>query len=98
MGSDLLPTATIRLVSDVASKVVDQFKIVLEPVLRLPVEDSNDRVHNYSRVLCHLASLAMEFTDAWSEGDGVRALQYWQVLLLHLRRTKYALKGLLRVP
>ncbi len=97
MGSDLLPTATIRLVSDVASKVVDQFKIVLEPVLRLPVEDSSDRVHNYSRFLCNLYSV-MEFTDAWSEGDGVRALQYWQVLLLHLRRTKYALKGLLRVP
>ncbi len=68
-----------------------------EAVLRLPVEDSNDRVHNYSRVLCHLASLAMEFTDAWSEGDGVRVLRCWKVLLLHFfaaRRTKYALEAL----
>ncbi len=69
--SDLPPTATVPLVSDVASKVVDQFTIA---VLRLPVEDSNDRVHNYSRVLCHLASLAIEFTDAWSEGDGVKVM------------------------
>ncbi len=55
MDSDLPPTATVPLVSDVASKVVNRFTIVSEAVLRLPVED---RVHNYSRVLCHLASLA----------------------------------------
>ncbi len=67
MDDDLPPTVEVPLVSDVASK---GFTIVSEAVLRLPVEDSNDRVHNYSRVLClcHLTSLAMEFTDAWSEG------------------------------
>ncbi len=65
----ILRNRWLRVVSDVASKVVDRFTIVSEAVLRLPVEDSNDRVHNYSRVLCHVVSLAM---DAWSEGDGVR--------------------------
>ena len=93
----ILRNRWLRVVSDVASKVVDRFTIVSEAVLRLPVEDSNDRVHNYSRVLCHVASLAMEFTDAWSEGDGVRVLRCWKVLLLHFfagRRTKYALEAL----
>ncbi len=97
MDSDLSPTATVPLVSDVASKVVDRFTIISEAVLRLTVKDCNDRVHNYSRVLCHLSSLAMEFTDAWSEGDGVRVLRCWKVLLLHFfagRRTKYALEAL----
>ncbi len=64
---------------------------------RLPVKDSEDRVHNYSQVWCHVASLAMEFTDAWSEGDGVRVLQSWKALLLHFfaaRRTKFALEAL----
>ncbi len=35
--------------------------------------------------------------DAWSEGDGVRVLRCWKVLLLHFfagRRTKYALEAL----
>ena len=97
MDSELPPTVEVPFVpfvSDVASKVVDRFTIVSEAVLRLPVEDSNDRVHNYSRVLCHVASLAM---DAWSEGDGVRVLRCWKVLLLHFfagRRTKYALEAL----
>ncbi len=36
--SDLPPTATVPLVSDVASKVVNRFTIVSEAVLRLPVE------------------------------------------------------------
>ncbi len=83
--------------SDVASKVVDRFTIVSEAVLRLLVEDSNDRVHNYSRVLCHLASLAMEFTDTWTEGNGVRVLWCCKVMLLHFfagKRTKYALEAL----
>ncbi len=62
---------------NVAVKVVESFTIVSEAVLRLPL-----RVHNYARVLCHAASLAMEFTDAWSEGDRPRVLRCWKVLLL----------------
>ncbi len=83
--------------SDVAVKVVESFTIVSEAVLGLPLPDCQDRVHNYARVLCHAASLAMEFTDAWSEGDGPRVLRCWKVLLLHFfagRRTKYALEAL----
>ncbi len=84
-------------VCDVATKIVEKFTIVSEAVSGLPLPDCQDRVYNYARVLCHTASLAMEFTDAWSEGDGPRVLRCWKVLLLHFyagRRTKYALEAL----
>ena len=43
--------------------------------------ESGDKKHDYARTLCHYA---LEFTDAWSEGDGPRvvitllACDWWQ--------------------
>ena len=54
-------------------------------------------MYNYTRVLCHFAALVLEFTDAWSEGDGERILRCWKIFMLHFhaeRRTKYALEAL----
>ena len=36
------------------------------------VQDSDDKVYNYARVLCHYSALLTEFEDAWAEGDGDR--------------------------
>lgn len=47
---------------DVATNIVEKFTVVSEAVLGLPLPDCQDRVYNYARVLCHTASLAMEFT------------------------------------
>ena len=61
------------------------------------VEGTTDGVYNYSRVLCHYSSLALEFMDAWAEGDGERVCRCWKVILLHFRdggRTKYAWEAL----
>ena len=54
-------------------------------------------MYNYARQLCHFSSLAMEFTDAWSEGDGERVIRCWKFFLPHFfanGRTKYALQAL----
>jgi len=48
-------------------------------------------------VMCHFAALAVEFTDAWSEGDGPRILRCWKILMIHFYsngNTKYCLQAL----
>ena len=45
------------------------------------VEDS---AYNYATVLCHYASLVMEFIDASNEGDGNRVIRCWKLFLPHL--------------
>ena len=59
-----LPTIYSVHVSDVAANIVENLSIVSEAVFGLPLADCQDRVYNYARVLCHAASLAIEFTDA----------------------------------
>ena len=61
------------------------------------VEESNDGVSNYSRVLCHFGALVLEFLDAWAEGDGERIYRCWRLFLPHFLasgRTKYSLQAL----
>ena len=45
--------------------------LVTESIIKETVKETGDGKNNYARTLCHYASLALEFTDAWSEGDGV---------------------------
>ena len=38
------------------------------------VDDQNDHIHNYAKILCHFGSLLMEFMDGWAEGDSERVI------------------------
>lgn len=84
--------------SDVASAIVDKWTVVPEAIIGQPLlNDSSDGVNNYAHVLCHFASLVSEFYDGWREGDGLRMLRCWKILMLHFfanRNTKYALESL----
>ena len=58
--------------------------------------DKQDGVYNYAKILCHYGSLAMEFRDAWHEGDGERVLRCWKLFLHHFKQagcTKYLLEA-----
>ena len=61
------------------------------------MQDTDDKVFNYGRVMCHFASLLIEFIDACREVDGKRVIRCWRLFLPHFyaaRRTKYALEAL----
>ena len=84
-------------IHSIAQAVVNKFSIIDGSVLFHTVEESGDMVHNYARSLCHYGSLALEFVDAWEEGDGDRILRCWKIFLLHFYangRTKYTWKAL----
>ena len=85
------------LLKKVAQGIVNKFTVISEAVLGEQVESSTDGVYNYTRVLCHFASLASLFHDAWKEGDGPRIITCWKIFMLHFhasRKTKYALEAL----
>ena len=84
----------LQYIRHVANKVVEQCSVMDTNIEML---DTNDRVYNYARVLCHYGSLILEFRDAVSEGDGERVYRCWRVMLPHFlasRRTKYSLEAL----
>jgi len=61
------------------------------------VPETDDKVYNYARVLCHYGSLVLEFRDACAEGDGERVFRCWRLMLPHFKasgRTKYSLEAL----
>lgn len=62
---------------NLASQIVDKYTVVSQAFMNEQIEDCGDGVHNYTRIMCHLASLVMEFTDAWAEGDGERVMSCW---------------------
>ena len=84
----------------VAGKIADRFTIIENTFKRKRPEEepvSDDGVNNYARVLCHYASMLVEFIDATNEGDGERVLRCWKLFLPHFydaHRTKYALEAL----
>ena len=91
------PEAKRAYICDLAGRVVEQCGLIEDALLLNRVEGTTDGVYNYSRVFCHYGSLALEFMDAWAEGDGERVCRCWKVLLLHFRdggRTKYAWEAL----
>ena len=82
---------------DLADRVVQCCSLIEEPFLGREIADAGDGVYNYARVLCHFASLALEFLDSWAEGDGERIIRCWRVFLLHFYtggRTKYSWEAL----
>ena len=82
---------------DLADRVVQCCSLIEEPFLGKKIADTGDGVYNYARVLCHFASLALEFLDSWAEEDGERILRCWKVFLLHfyvVGRTKYSWEAL----
>ena len=84
----------LQFVKRIASQVVDQCTLI---DFCSVVQDTNDKVYNYSRVVCHYSSLVVEFRDAWAEGDGERVYRCWRLLLPHFKaagRTKYSLEAL----
>ena len=86
-----------KFVAELSRQVVNKCSIIGDALLQKPVEQTKDAAYNYAMVFCHFASLALEFRDAWSEGDGERVLRCWKVFLLHFRssgRTKYAWEAL----
>lgn len=93
----LAPQAKKAYIYDISCQVVEQCDLIENALLLNEVESTNDRIYNYARVLCHYGSLALEFMDAWAEGDGDRICTCWKVLLLYFReggRTKYAWEAL----
>ena len=78
-------------------KVVENCTIVSGALLGKKITESGDCKYNYSRSLCHYASLALEFYDAWHEGDGNRIIRCWRIFLPHFfesGRTKYSLDAM----
>ncbi len=69
---DLSAEAKKAFINKLSNQVVDRLTIVEEAVILESVPESSDGVYDYARVFCHHASLALEFLDAWREGDGER--------------------------
>ena len=65
---------------DLASRIVEKYTVVSQAFMNIQVQEcgDGDGVYNYARTMCHLASLVMEFTDAWAEGDGERVVRCWR--------------------
>ena len=86
-----------EFIYSLAQTVIVKCSIIGDSLLFQPMPESHDTVHNYARVLCHYGSLALEFVDAWEEGDGERICRCWKVFLLHFYgngRTKYSWEAL----
>ena len=57
----------------------------------MPVDNINDGIYNYARILCHYGSLVLEFIDdAWAEGNGDRICTCWKLLLVHFHEGQRA--------
>ena len=87
----------MAFITSLARQVVDDTSINADAILGNEVANSDNQIYNYGRVFCHFASIALEFQDAWAEGDGDRVCRCWKILLLHFhcyKRTKYAWEAL----
>ena len=81
-------------ISHLASQIVEKNTLI---DITSYVADTEDKIYNYTRVLCHYGCLVLEFRDAWGEGDGERIFHCWWLLLPHFKasgRTKYSLEAL----
>ena len=77
-----------------ATQVVDECTLIDTSE---EVSETDDKVYNYLRALCHYGALVLEFRDACAEGDGERVFRCWRLMLPHFKatgRTKYSLEAL----
>ena len=84
----------LKFIVGIGTKVAHNCTLMEAPLIGNTITESNDRKYNYSRTLCHFAS--MELYDAWHEGDGIRVIRCWRVMLPHFYATghsKYALEA-----
>lgn len=80
-----------------STQVLERCGVIEEALIGATVHDIKDGVQNYARVFCHHATLALEFTDAWSMGAGPRICRCWKFMMLHFQstgHTKYAWEAL----
>jgi len=90
-------TEKLAYILSIAEKVVEKCSLIEGALTNEAVEDKDDGVYNYARVLCHFGSLVMELRDAWHEGDGERVLRCWKLFMPHLKIagcSKYSLEAL----
>ena len=81
-------------ISHLANQIVEKNTLI---VITSSVADTEDKIYNYARVLCHYGCLVLKFREAWGEGDGERIFRCWRLLLPHFKalgRTKYSLEAL----
>ena len=86
----------LQFVHCIASEIVEHCTLI-DVCGTGSVNETNGKVYNYARVLCHYGALVTEFKDAWHFGDGEREYQCWRVLQPHFKasgRTKYSLEAL----
>lgn len=84
----------LQFVRNIASAIVKECTLINTCT---EIQESDDGVYNYARVLCHYGALITEFRDAWAEGDGDRVYRCWRLMLPHFKssgRTKYSLEAL----
>lgn len=86
-----------QYVYSIAKAVVAKCSVVGDAFLFKSVPESGVMVYNYTKALCHYVSLALEFVDAWEEGDDERVCRCWKFFLLHFYangRSEYSLEAL----
>ena len=86
-----------KYIVGLSMKIVENCTIIGDAILGSRVEESGDKKYDYARTFCHYAALALEFYDAWHEGDGLRILRCWRIFIPHFYesgRTKYSLEAL----
>ena len=86
----------LKFIVGIGTKVAHNCTLMEAPLIGKTITESNDGKYNYSRTLCHFASIALELYDACHEGDGIRVIRCWRVMLPHFYATghsKYALEA-----
>ena len=89
--------AKLAFIASIASQVAEKFSISENAIIGQEDDQTDDHMYDYARVFSHFGSLALEFKNAWEEGDGERSIRCWKIFLLHFRAsncTKYAWEAL----
>ena len=87
----------LSFIVQLSMKVVEKYTLVGEAILCQAIKETGDKKYVHSRTLCQYACLALEFTDACDEGDGIRDIRCWRIFLPHFSAggmTKYSLESL----